>query len=199
MRAIDWLIDPLNCSSWARLHLGSIKHSSIFGPRQRWWQRLIRKHLSMLSQSPRVNASVLWELLDFYFFFFLFSNLLNVKVPHRCRECSQTKHRAALAFHGLYVVTTEQVKILMKVTWGNQGDNSFQPSCTVATMHMPHLHKHTCLCPLASLFLLRQERSTWTLFQRVNCIGYTLENEKIKEVEHTLASLWPRANLLALQ
>lgn len=65
--AIDWPIDPLNCSSWARLHLGSIKHSSIFGPRQRWWQRLIRKHLSTLSQSPRVNASVLWELLDFLF------------------------------------------------------------------------------------------------------------------------------------
>lgn len=72
VRAIDWLIDPLNCSSWARLHLGSIKHSSIFGPRQRWWQRLIRKHLSMLSQSPRVNASVLWELLDSYFFLSFF-------------------------------------------------------------------------------------------------------------------------------
>lgn len=69
VQAIDWRIDPLNCFSWARLHLGSIKHCSIFSPRQCWWQRLIRKHLSTLSQFPRaiVTVSVLWELLVGHF------------------------------------------------------------------------------------------------------------------------------------
>lgn len=42
----------------------------------------------------------------------------------RVLVCSQ-KHRGKLAFLGLYVVTTKQVNILMKVTSGNLGDNSF--------------------------------------------------------------------------
>lgn len=75
VQAIDWWIDTLNCFSWARLHLSSIKHSSIFSPRLHWWQRLIRKHLSTLSQFPRaiVNVRVLWELLPRHFYLFLCS------------------------------------------------------------------------------------------------------------------------------
>ncbi len=53
VQGIDWWINTLNCFSWARLHLSSIKHSSIFSPCLHWWQRLIRKHLSMLTVSKR--------------------------------------------------------------------------------------------------------------------------------------------------
>lgn len=69
VQGIDWWINTLNCFSWARLHLSSIKHSSIFSPCLDWWQRLIRKHLSMLRQFPREldNIHVLWEQLPHYF------------------------------------------------------------------------------------------------------------------------------------
>lgn len=53
VQGIDWWINTLNCFSWARLHLSSIKHSSIFSPCLDWWQRLIRKHLSMLREFLR--------------------------------------------------------------------------------------------------------------------------------------------------
>lgn len=69
VQAIDWWINNLNYFSWARLHLGSIKHSSIFSPCLYWWQWLIRKHLSTLSQLPWaiVNVNILWELLPHRF------------------------------------------------------------------------------------------------------------------------------------
>lgn len=55
-QAIDLQINSFNCFSWARLRLGSIKHTSISSPCLCWWQRLIRK--SKLSWFP-VGAAAL--------------------------------------------------------------------------------------------------------------------------------------------
>lgn len=110
VQAIDWRIDPLNCFSWARLHLGSIKHSSIFSPRQCWWQRLIRKHLSTLSQFPRaiVTVSVLWELLvgHFRWLFLLicyrWKFLTGYRSPHSFFAWNNEALQCIMSAHVLY-------------------------------------------------------------------------------------------------